>query len=44
MAFRTVCWAHPRFEAIFGTSSPLELASKIWHRRKVKASFERSPP
>jgi hypothetical protein len=43
IAFRTVCWAHPRFEAILGTSSPLELARSIWHRRKVKASFERSP-
>jgi len=41
MAFLSVRWAHPRFEAIFGTSSPLELAKSIWHRRKVKASFER---
>ena len=44
MASRTVCWAHPRFVAICGTSSPLELAKSIWDRRMVKASLERSPP
>src|SRR5215207_893758 len=43
MASRTVCWPHPRFSAIFGTSSPLELARSICDRRKVKAYFERSP-
>src|SRR5918999_935098 len=43
MASRTVCWPHPRFSAIFGTSSPLELATSICDRRKVKAYFERSP-
>jgi hypothetical protein len=43
MASRTVCWPQPRLWAILGACSPLELASKIWQRRKVKASLERSP-
>jgi hypothetical protein len=42
-ASRTVCWAQPRFVAICGTSSPLELAKSIWDLRRVKASLERSP-
>jgi hypothetical protein len=41
MASRTVCWPQPRLWAILGACSPLELASKIWDRRKVKASLER---
>ena len=36
MASRTVCWPQPRLWAILGACSPLELASKIWQRRKVK--------
>jgi hypothetical protein len=44
MASRTVCCPQPRLSAIFGAYSPLELASKIWHRRKVKASLERREP
>src|SRR5215212_4728341 len=43
MASRTVCCPQPRLRAILGAYSPLELASKIWHRRKVKAFFERNP-
>ena len=43
MASRTVCCPQPRFSAICGTCSPLELAETIWERRKVKASLERSP-
>src|SRR5215204_2992585 len=43
MASRTVCCPQPRLSAIFGAYSPLELARSAWHRRKVKASFERSP-
>src|SRR5215213_8023014 len=43
MASRTVCAPQPKFLAICGASSPLELAKSIWERRKTKASFERSP-
>src|SRR5215210_1304339 len=43
MASRTVCCPQPRFLAICGAYSPLELAKSIWLRRKVKASLERSP-
>jgi hypothetical protein len=43
MASRTVWEAHPRFSAIFGARSPLELAKSICDRRKVKASLERRP-
>ena len=43
IASRTVCWPQPKFLAICGTSSPLELARSIWERRKAKASLERSP-
>ena len=42
MASRTVCKAHPRFKAIFGARSPLELAKSICERRMVKVSLERS--
>src|SRR5215210_752144 len=43
MASRTVCCPQPRLWAILGAYSPLELARNIWHRRKVKVFFERSP-
>jgi len=43
MASRTVWEAHPRFEAIFGARSPLELARSTCDRRMVKAFLERSP-
>jgi hypothetical protein len=43
IASRTVCCPQARFSAICGAYSPLELARSIWLRRKVKASFERSP-
>src|SRR5215207_6113194 len=43
MASRTVCEAHPRFKAIFGARSPLELARSICDRRMVKVSLERRP-
>src|SRR5215207_886103 len=43
IASRTVCCPQPKFLAICGTSSPLELARSIWERRKVKVSLERSP-
>jgi hypothetical protein len=43
MASRAVCEAHPRFAAIFGARSPPELARRIWARRMVKESLERSP-
>src|SRR5829696_2863370 len=43
MASRTVCEAHPRFKAILGARSPLELAKSICERRMVKVSVERSP-
>jgi hypothetical protein len=43
MASRTVCWPHPRFVAIWGTSSPLEEARSICERRSVKVSLERNP-
>jgi hypothetical protein len=43
MASRTVCSPQPKFMAICGTSSPLELANSIWERRKAKASLERNP-
>src|SRR5918998_2111992 len=42
MASRAVCEAHPRFEAIFGARSPRQLARRIWARRMVKVSLERS--
>src|SRR5215210_1821000 len=42
MASRTVCCPQPRFSAICGTCSPLELARSIWERRMVKVSLERS--
>src|SRR5215207_5150731 len=43
MASRTVCCPQPRLAAILGACSPLELARSIWHRRKLKVFFERSP-
>jgi hypothetical protein len=43
MAFLAVCEAHPRLSAIFGGDSPRALARRIWHRRIMKASLERSP-
>src|SRR3712207_5567766 len=43
MAFLTVCEPHPKLLAIFGGESPRELARRIWHRRRTKASLERSP-
>jgi len=43
IASRAVWEAHPRFSAIFGARSPPELARRIWARRIVKASLERSP-
>jgi hypothetical protein len=42
MGSRTVCWPHPRFVAIWGTSSPLEEARSICERRRVKVSLERN--
>jgi hypothetical protein len=41
MASRTVCWPHPRFSAICGTSFPFEEARSICDRRRVKVSLER---
>ena len=43
IASRTVCWPHPRFEAICGASTPLKEARSICERRRMKASLERSP-
>ena len=43
MASRAGCAPQPKFLAIRGACSLLELAQSIWERRKVKASFERSP-
>src|SRR5829696_2241813 len=43
MALRTVWEPHPRFSAIRGGCSPLELAKRIWQRLRTKASEERSP-
>jgi hypothetical protein len=43
IASRAVCEAHPRFKAMFGARSPLELARRICDRRMVKVSLERSP-
>jgi hypothetical protein len=42
IASRTVCAPQPRFLAICGACSPLELAKSIWDRRKTKVSLERS--
>ena len=41
MALRTVWSLHPRARAIRGARSPLALASRIWQRRRTKASEER---
>jgi hypothetical protein len=43
MALRTLCEAQPNGQAIWAGRCPRALASKIWHRRRVKASAERSP-
>src|SRR5947209_8338305 len=43
IASRTVCAPQPKFVAICGARSPLELAKSIWERRKVKVSLERNP-
>src|SRR6266702_4221011 len=41
ITLRTVWSSHPSARAIAGARSPRELASRIWQRRKTKASFER---
>ena len=43
MALRTVPVEQPRLRAICAGRRPAELASRIWQRRTVKASLERSP-
>jgi hypothetical protein len=43
MTLRTVWSSQPSWKAIAGARSPRELASKIWQRRKTKASDERNP-
>jgi hypothetical protein len=43
MASRTVWVAHPRAAAIWDGFCPDALASRIWDRRRVKASGERRP-
>src|SRR5579859_5176620 len=43
MALRTVWVAQPRFLAMDDGRCPRPEASKIWQRRKVKASHERNP-
>src|SRR5919106_1664703 len=43
MALRAVCSSQPRWWAIWGARSPRALASRIWQRRRTKASDERQP-
>src|SRR5215212_9624672 len=43
MALRTVWEAQPKERAICGGVSPRALASRIWQRRRMKASEERNP-
>ena len=43
MALRAVCSSQPSQVAIWGTRSPRALASRIWQRRRVKASGECKP-
>jgi hypothetical protein len=43
MTLRTVWSSQPSWWPIAGARSPRELASKIWQRRKTKASDERNP-
>jgi hypothetical protein len=43
ITLRTVWSSQPSCRAIFGTRSPRAEASKIWQRRKMKASDERNP-
>src|SRR5918996_4157 len=43
MALRAVCSSQPRWWAIWGARSPRALASRIWQRRRTKASAERQP-
>src|ERR687895_340751 len=43
IALRTVWASQPKWWAIWGASSPLALARRIWKRRRMKASDERNP-
>ena len=43
IALRTVWESQPKWWAIWGASSPLALARRIWQRRRTKASDERKP-
>jgi hypothetical protein len=43
MGLRTLWAAQPNCRAICAGRCPRALASRIWHRRRVKASAERSP-